>query len=534
MANKRKADSTIQKPKIKKHQPSHSIWVRTICLIIVLFFVVSLVLSLAGCSNVNNVSQNFDTLIGKEEKYRLDTNKHGDITDTTLVEAVVVAINDTSEVERIYNSLPKHIVGDLTKNEFAQYISALTGDRTLKIKRFYRENTEEAKKVSQKLLTIKPEFAEKMKRTQFYRLEIDSNANTENNPLLAIQHDENDKPLLDVKWIREIIAIYRYAKLYFHAVSNKDRDSISYLLLQSENTESREKLKEIAEQKASSLLDYYQNSVRTAPEDSKLTLLLPGIAEFKQELYTSEGNNLNYRTCQFQLQQGRYVIKDSVADELASRHITVYLADRVFLFGDPADMYKPYSGNYFLDELGEPIGVEKLTEGATAETIKATTAPTVKPTVAPVEDKTKQGAVETIPKATVKEETFTEIGERLLNDLYNQRDGDSLWRIKYPGIELTIRGNAEPKSYAWAGYITQVDLLPDAENNVFSLGQELKIGTTVPELYQVYPFIREASYELETTYAGIKWKLNVQVARDQITKLSLRQVDYAQADENAP
>ncbi|MDD2534792.1 MAG: hypothetical protein PHC86_08870, partial [Eubacteriales bacterium] len=79
------------------------------------------------------------------------------------------------------------------------------------------------------------------------------------------------------------------------------------------------------------------------------------------------------------------------------------------------------------------------------------------------------------------------IGEPLMHDDTNcslQNDGQSLLRLTYDGIELTILGECQNHFY-WRGQVISVTITDPK----FRLGSGLRPGNPVDKLYTSYPFI---------------------------------------------
>mgnify|MGYP007014376998 CR=1 FL=1 len=423
-----------------------------------------MVFALTACS-FQNVRGIF-TKDGAEpvEKYTLNLDGDGKITDLTLVHAITAGINGKYNLEAIYDAIPSRLRQDLTRAEFKKYIEALK-DNHPKIEYYSHVEPAEAARLVEQTTATLPELTGLAEGSEYYRLGTQkATSESREGQIVAIQHTDDGEAYLSAKWIRHIIDLYDFTQLYFSALDNKDKASLSWLLMLGEPEANREGLEELENIRASRLMQFYRDIISTPPLMSRCTVLVPGHAEFSQALYVAPSNPEGRRSCYFKQYADRIEVEDPIKEEMYLRHTYVYKDDGIVLDWLREGIRTPSNNGRFEDTLGR-------IRGMTAE--------------------------------------HTEYGA-------------TLWQVRYPDISLWISGEGRLSDRYWRGYIEQIEL--NGSKRGYSLGKELYVGMPVYELYMAYPFIRESGFVITGTFDGIKIEMTVEIQNNIVQRIIMKRV----------
>ncbi len=448
-------------------------------------------LLLAGCSSLYNLSSSDD----KDNTFRLDTDNHNRVTSTTIVEALVSALNNPNRQETIYNALRSSFDGQVSLDEFSKYLNALSGNRKNYIHAFYRIDSSHKQELVSKIIAVNPAMTEMANNSTYYSLLTkDDKGHEVAGPTIAVQ-EENQRATISAEWLKAVSDIYDYSKIYFQALDQEDRASLEYLLRDSESSRSDSpKLKEIIATKVDRLLEYYRESVTHRPTQSKLILLLPYYAEYQRTSFLSNSEEHRYTSVKFTLADQRLIVEDPLREYLLPEHIVLYKDGEPELFASAGDIHQINNSGNLVGLLGSIKQIVSIN----------------------ADDKT---GIVTSKSDTSEEKALDDIIYKTLI----QKDGSGLFKVVYDsGIELSIKGYIDNAKKLWAGQIEEIMLTSESD---YSFGGELSVGMSLVDFYQYYPFIRESGYRLTTDYAGVTLELALVIADDKISGLKLKVIE---------
>lgn len=453
----------------------------------------SIVLVCALCLLMMLGSMRLPTLWGNDDQrndFRLDTDSNNHITSTTIVKALINALNNSAKREIVYRALHGSFDGSVSLNEFNNYLTAISNNQQYKVKAFYRLDQEHKQIYVNKITSVHPTLTEEAAKSTYYRLLIvDERGKEREGPIISIQ-TTGAKAVLNAQWLNAVSDIYEYSQIYYRALEKSDRSSVEYLLLDSEVSKTEpDKLAKIIANKVDRLLSYYHDSVTHRPTESKLKLILPYYAEYERESY-AVSNDHKLTTASFTLNDEHLVVEDPLQDSLDSGHVPLYIDGVPQLFTSASELHQFFNSSRMPQNFGS---IDKIT------------------------------VVENNSSAIVNASNV-DVGDALdviIDKALSEKEGAGSWQIDYTsGVKLVVRGYVDVNKKLWAGNIVQLSLTQTNEH--LSFGGQLQVGMSLIDFYQYYPFIRETGYRLTADYAGTTVELSLLVADDKISGLTLK------------
>ncbi|HZJ69206.1 MAG TPA: hypothetical protein VFD28_04260 [Candidatus Eisenbacteria bacterium] len=436
-------------------------------------FVLLLSVFLSGCTGLASESKESGIFFKKEKsEYKLNTNNDGQITDISLISAVIDVINNNASIQEVYYAIPEKHKEDLTLNDFSLFIKALTYPDSNTIREFKRVPSTSKRELIVAITTDISKLALVAEHSEFYELIYNDNSEEEIkiSTIIGIQHDTSGNPYLSAEWIRNINKIYEFSNLYFNAIEDRDKDMLSWLLMQSYPQPLDDDVIEIEKNKASLLINYYRFNVKTESNYGTPTLLLPNTIQFSQELEGFKDNNNNFRTCSFKQINNLISVSDPYPEKIKSHHLNVFYDELFLLTWSSNGIRQNYSSFNFNTIMGEP-NIRKLN----------------------------------------------------MPDPLDQ--DDEFWRISYDEISFVIRGQGDNIEKSWSGIIERLEIDENSQN--ISLGDvkgkpdSLYYNMPLSYFYRQYPFSPEADFIIAGNEQDNNIELIVQIDNEKVNRLIL-------------
>lgn len=470
---------------IKKHKNGQT--ERIILRISAVFCGLLIMLSmLSGCLSLN-LNSNNRTENKAKLPYKINTNADGEITDISLLSAMIDSINHIVSVPEVYAAIPEVSKTDLSLNDFSLYIEAMSHPEKKEIIEYRRVPDDLKRQITVGISTTLSGLALEAESTEYYELifskgdqavsgETDQAEKTVST-IIGIQHDAEGRPYLSAHWIEEVNQIYEFSRFYFRALSDRDKEMLAWLLLQAYPEQVEDKISQIENNKAQLLIDYYRLSIETEPLNSVVHLLMPNSIEYRQELTTITDDQKNIRTCTFKQNNNLISVSDPYPEKIKNQHLNLYYEDDFLLSWSSNGVRELYYSDKFNSLLGEPK-IERIE----------------------MEDPLQTGAV--------------------------------FWQIQYDQLTLIIKGLGDPKSNVWSGIVEQLEL--NEKSDKLSLGSakgktdSLYYGMDLNDFCMNYPFSPESNFVISGNQQGTKMELIVQTENSKIVRIIIRAV-YDQA-----
>ncbi|NLJ70644.1 MAG: hypothetical protein GX328_04185 [Clostridiaceae bacterium] len=444
---------------------------------------------LTGCLSLgsNSIRKNNTTKTKAKLPYKINTEANGEITDISLLSAMIDSINNLATVQEVFTAIPEPNKRDLSLNDFSQYIEAMSHPEKKEIIEFRCVPTDLKRQITVGISTTMSSLALEAESTEYYELifskgDQEVNAETDQeaeivSTIIGIQHDEEGKPYLSADWIEEVNQIYEFSRFYFKALNDRDKDMLAWLLMQAYPEQVEDIISEIVNNKAQLLIDYYRLNIETEPLNSVAKLLMPNSIEYLQELTTSTNNQKSFRICTFKQNKNLISVSEPYPDKIKNQHLNLYYEDSFLLSWSSNGVREIYFSDRFNTILGEPK-IEKLA----------------------MDDPIQSGAV--------------------------------FWQIQYGQLNLIIKGFADPENKTWSGIIEQFEL--NEKSDKLSLGStkgaadSLYYNMNLNDFCMNYPFSPESNFVIQGNQQGTKMELIVQAENSKITRIIIRAV-YDQA-----
>ncbi|NLM19133.1 MAG: hypothetical protein GX217_03810 [Clostridiaceae bacterium] len=459
---------------------------RNILRVSAIFSSVLILLSiLSGCLSLgsNSVRTNNRTENKVKLPYKINTNADGEITDISLLSAMIDSINNSASVQEVYTAIPESSKIDLSLNDFSLYIEAMSHPEKKEIIEFRRVPDELKRQITISISTTLSGLALEAESTEYYELiffkddqEVNDKIDQETevvSTIIGIQHDAEGKPYLSANWIKEINQIYEFSRFYFKALNDRDKDMLAWLLLQAYPEQVEDEISEIENNKAQLLINYYRLSIETEPLNSVVYLLMPNSIEYHQELTTITKNQNNIRTCTFKQTNNLISVSDPYPDKIKNQHLNLYYEDDFLLSWSSNGVREMYYSDKLNTLLGEPK-IEKIE----------------------MEDPLQTGAV--------------------------------FWQVQYDQLTLIIKGFGDLESNTWSGIVEQLEL--NEKSDKLSLGSakgetdSLYYNMDLNNFYKNYPFSPESNFIIPGNQQGTKMEMIVQAENSKITRIIIRAV----------
>ncbi|MDI9490467.1 MAG: hypothetical protein QM211_03815 [Bacillota bacterium] len=407
--------------------------------------------------------------------YEIKLNASGEITDVSLVSALIDVLNNDAMIPEVYSAIPADQRPELSLNDFYLFIEALKHPTAKEIQEFKRVSSDKNKQLSIDITTNLPNLAIEAENSEYYEIiYTESDQNIENNStIIGIQHDSEGRAYLSGDWIKEINQIYEFSRLYFKAVANRDNEMLAWLLQQGYQRSVDDQVIAVEEKKAQLLIEYYRISIATEPEESVVHLLLPNIIEYTQELEIAPLNQSKIRTCSFRQSNNLMTVSDPYPERIKNQHLNLYYKDEVLFSWSSNGVRQTYYSQLFNNLLGKPK-IEKV---------------------------------------------------EMIDPL---EEGVDFWRITYKQITFIIRGEADPEKELWTGKVEQLELSEQSTDlslgNVKGEPDSLYYNMPLKNFYENYPFSPEANFVILGNQQGQRMELTAQVNQDTVSRLIIRAI----------
>ncbi len=349
------------------------------------------------------------------------------LSESALIQHLIGAIDGREAIDTAFYAIPSQQRSDLTEDEFQRYISLLRRGLTDKVVSFAAMTQHDLEDIQTEMLTKLPQQRQLITQTRGYWLNFNENSFVLNHFAVYYQVDEKGRAYLDRTWISQILRIGDFARLYFDALDQRDNAALRELLTPTlPELDARSVI-------AESLGNFYRNQVESATNEFVMLDARIDLIRFQENLTFAIGPKLEttHSTKFSPTQDGLMIVEDWLPSELDEEDADVFLEDALLfrMGGDPNSSLVTVSSSVLEKKLGKPL---------------------------------------------VHDDSNCSI----------QEDGQSLIRLSYEGIELTILGECRDHYY-WRGQVISATLKDPA----FHLGTGLQPGNPASLLYASYPFI---------------------------------------------
>lgn len=425
----------------------------------ILMFFVLLFLSIVGFNNI------LDKILPQKESLSdglaLSQINESSMSSLDLAHSLALAIRSDRNLEAVYQSISKSQAEDLDATYFYQYIQALKGGVFGPITNIVPLKESEKDKILDLLAAGKAESRKLAQNSDFYYLSYDKN-NRSSRFAIAIQKKESGQAYLDNAWIKDIIAMDNYIRLYFASI-NENNLSALHSLLKTAVLPANEIEEEVLSARCKTILDYYSQVFNIQREQYELNSLYPGFAEIGQygALSSSPLQKIS-RTVRFQMQDNHLTINDPITETLLMEDLNLYHSGEKLLAFDDSSNEIRLSSKTFDRLLGSSLSHDD-------------------------------------------------------SSCYRTASGEDIFTVEYPGITLTARGSCENRHSNWRGSLIRAEI----SYSSFNLGSGINPGMHINEAYLRYPFARENNYLLKRQIEDTNFSLAIQVESGYIAKLTL-------------
>ena len=387
----------------------------------------------------------------------------GQMSEIELVQTMIRAIESDKNVDDAYLSIPEKQRPDISNELFHRYVRTLRRAVLAKVTGFAEVAPEESAALRKTIARNLPEWSETAEKTSFYWLFYRISGKLDDRFALAIQHDANGMPLLSSDWLNHLLDLADFAYLYFNALEVHDLQALAYLLAMGEKEPASSSTLNVLMTKARALDDFYTNNIHARTSEYRMLDLLPGTIVYEQSgIINRDGTTQSSRNVTFNQQGGRYVVNDIVLDVLNLDDAIIYSDDRELIIVGGLSAPETNSSYWLGKTLGTPLSVQ------------------------PTQSRAASGSE------------------------------DVRFTVAYPGLTLNASGRYyDDKSWTGSIYYTEIS------DERYVLGSGLKVGMSVIELYERYPFARESGFVLSHKTPWGTVTLTVQVENGTIIKLIL-------------
>lgn len=386
-----------------------------------------------------------------------DTDKQ--IGEAALIQHLISAIDGQEAIDFAFAAIPSAQRSDLTADEFQRYILLLRRGLTDKVVSFEPMQPKALEKVQSELLIKLPQQRQLIAQTRGYWLNFNENNYSLNQFGVYYQVDTKGRAYLDRSWISQILRIGDFARLYFNALDQRDAAALSDLLAPTlPDLDARTAI-------TRSLQYFYRYQVDSATPEFVMLDARIDLMRFSENLSVAIGPKLEtIRTMKFTpTPDGAILVDDWLPSKLAAEDTDVFLNDTLLfrMGGDPKSSLVTVSSTVIEKKLGKP----------------------------------------------------------LLHDDSNctlQEDNQSLIRLSYNGIDITVLGECR-NHYYWRGQIISATL----KDPSFRLGNGLRPGDAASRLYDSYPFISVGTRAATLTSTAGEVELKASVEEGSVKALRL-------------
>ncbi|MDI9461731.1 MAG: hypothetical protein ACOX3P_02885 [Saccharofermentanales bacterium] len=377
-----------------------------------------------------------------------------------LAQSLVLAVKPNN-TEAVYNSIPRMQIEGVDKTDFHQYVQALHRGLSGTITGIQPLSGQDKRSIIALLEAGNPQVLALAKESDFYLLAYGHDTARSGGFVVAIQKRENGQAYLDPLWMKSIVSINNYMRLYFEAIESRNFASLDSLLRT--GIKPRSELEEAAlNARCQATLDFYHHMVRAQSDQYDLIAIYPGYAQVEQYAVTKAQHQKISRLVSFQEVNNKMVINDPVSVTLDRLDLTVKTEDGILFALDTGRNDIMVTSAIFDRLLGTPLAHDD-------------------------------------------------------NTCYRTSAGKNVFTIEYPGIIISAVGSCKDEHQTWSGRLTRAEIF----YSNYELGSGLKPGLDINELYIRYPFARENNYLIQSQIEGKTYTLAVQVESGTISKLTI-------------
>lgn len=361
------------------------------------------------------------------------------LSESALIQHLALAINGQEDLATAYQAIPQDQRKGLTEDEFQRYIRLLRRGLPDRVLSFSAMSPSDLKAVQEKMLTQLPQQRQLINSTRGYWLHFGNNALTTERLAIYCQVNPEGRAYLDRDWIAQVVRLGDFSNLYFDALDQQEDTALSELLV---STLPDQTAREFI---AYNLINFYRYKVESTTDAFLLLEARIDLVSFQENLLVPIGPRQDMtRSVEFSpTPEGAFAVKDWLPDVLNEGDADIYFNDKLLI------------------RVGGVLSSSFVTQSSSTLERK--------------------------------------LGKPLLHDDSNcsvQENGQSLMRLSYQGIDLTILGECSDHYY-WRGHVISATITDPS----FRLGSGLGPGNPEELLYARYPFIsvgqRSALAQLE-------------------------------------
>ena len=436
--------------------------------------IVALLLGVAGCSFFDKIHNRIDP-------------RAANLSAPELMRLIVNAINDDSQINEIYESIPENQRKDVTFSYFSYYISIVrqieVGDSKVVEFDFLdsESNREHLEKIYNKLCQVTPSatFEDTFSMYGDVRtVKLVREKEGDSDSYIYLSFDENGDAYLSSAWIMDTIEIYSYMQHYFTMLTDdntgieKKTEGIS-VLLKNKTGYANMYSDEIIEAKARYTVDFYSLKVRSNPEQFILRSINAFLIDYEiPEVYSTDNKTIYprhvmaYRSIKSEIQ-----ILDELPQMIDNSIITVNVSQ-----GQLIRCGLDYDASVIQRMFGKPIKTSVLTDK--------------------ISSKTDENGVETVEK---------KLG------------------LQYKGIYLIFDAYVDSENGDWIGKLMSITLVQNSQVS-YSVC-DIKLGDTEESIMKRFPMIEYGEYVLTYKSSSGIYNLEYKVKDGTVTDITIKEAE---------
>lgn len=421
---------------------------------------------------------------------KLSFSPDGNLHPHALCQAIILAMNDNSQLADVYASLPVGSLDGISQDEFRRFVQAVRPVSGESIRSFTPISDVARTAYLQELVSLRPELQQLAEASTFYQLNYGDpkqrSANGEPMLLLAIQTREDGTPYIAYAWSQAIIRLHDYVRLYFSAIETAANDAsegaaLRFLLKQERVPFRGDGQLTYLQEKTDQLLRYYAETVSTIPSSSRCQYLLPGLASYLQNYRYGSGLS-GIREVQFKDYGDAIAVREPLPETLDSESSRLLLYGRPLFAATVSGHPSSYRDSDLSQAAGKILSIQILDPAAT--------------TVSETGDSNTSSA----------------------SPASADQPNEQRYQIRYADLTLEVLGQADLRQPSWEGRILRIT----SDSTCLSLGKNLRVGLAKADFYLAHPFYNSNEHSFRTP-AGIfsVTRVDFQDDGEKLTSLSI-------------
>ena len=405
-----------------------------------------------GCSDLSGLIQSFIDArsgLGENEEY---------VENSNLIRLFSSCLSDPEQIKTVYSSVPSGQLDGMSLSEFEEYVGILTrlGDEKGAMRSFQILKDDDQIRIREEMIRELPSQEDLLSRCVPVKLDFEV-VQEDDSTMIFFQEKDDGSLYLSSEWVRQCTELYRFSELYFRALQDQNVDAVYSMMQNSYQNRNYSFSGATIRLKAQEMCRFYLLRVKAEFDDYRINALDITKIVFDQqgvldeELLKYEPRIVTVARSDF----GGILIQDILTNALKIKDLYLYIGDsRTARIGD-------YSNNVFFESLfGDPI----LT------------------------------TVSKVPEDGGPSDFATSEYDLI---------------VDYPTVRINLRGTIDANG-AWEGVITRIMIGSTGPD--FSLGKSIRVGMTLDEFMEDYPFADETGFILSTENDDQGYRLKIRLS----------------------